>query len=84
MQALVQNGKLFGIMFLCWDWNFIIYVWDIKQYCVAIKIIFSKPLMTFISTYSGKIARNRRWSHIALDDSTKVLKDSFQVVFINF
>ena len=30
----------FGIMFLCWDWNVIMYVSDIKQYCVAIKIIF--------------------------------------------
>ena len=73
----------FGIMFLCWDWNVIIYMWDTNQYCVAIKIIFSKPLMTFISTYSGKIARIR-WSHIALDDSTDMLNDSFQIVFIYF
>ena len=53
-------------MFLYWDWNFIIYVWYIKQYCVGIKIIFSKPLMIFISTYSGKITRKRRWSHVGL------------------
>ena len=38
--------------------------------------------MTFLSTYSGKITRNRRRSHIALDDSTDVLNDSFQIVFI--
>ena len=38
--------------------------------------------MTFLSTNSGKITRNRRRSHIALDDSTDVLNDSFQIVFI--
>ena len=48
-----------------------------------IKIIFSKPLMIFISTYSGK-QLGREDDPIRFNDIAYVLNDSFQIVFIYF